>query len=173
MGALAEEPSKLGYQDLLVAAWYEDKLGELLKAEDEAEEKAEDKELLKAKTDGKSETRYSRAEVVELYTRDFFKTEVAVRDVFSTADATDEFYFEYANFARNVVLAKQSIPFYRLMVYGYQASIDPIEFAGILNANALYSFTVGIVQLAISAAAVTSGDTVDGTTYSVYYISLC
>jgi hypothetical protein len=36
------------------------------------------------------------------------------------------------------VLPKQSIPFYRLMVYGYQASIDPIEFAGILNANALY-----------------------------------
>lgn len=46
---------------------------------------------------------------------------------------------------------QHSIPFYRLASFGWQGDLDPMDFAGILNANALYSFTVGTPQLFFSS----------------------
>jgi len=45
---------------------------------------------------------------------------------------------------------KHSVPFVRLARFGWQADIPAGDFAGILNANALYSFTIGAVQLGCS-----------------------
>ena len=49
--------------------------------------------------------------------------------------------------ASYVVNIPHSTPFLRLMRFGWQPTIDPVDFAGILNANALYSFTIGTPQL--------------------------
>ena len=48
---------------------------------------------------------------------------------------------------RRVVKPTHSIPLVRLMVYGWQPTVSHSDFAGILNANALYSFTVGFPQV--------------------------
>jgi len=55
-------------------------------------------------------------------------------------------------FARRIVKPSHSIPYYRLMEYGWQPSVSHTDFAGILNANALYSFTVGFPQLFFTLA---------------------
>ena len=55
-------------------------------------------------------------------------------------------------FARRIVKPSHSTPFYRLMEYGWQPSVSHTDFAGILNANALYSFTVGFPQLIFTVA---------------------
>jgi hypothetical protein len=51
------------------------------------------------------------------------------------------------SFSRRVVKPSHSVPYYRLLEYGWQPSVSHTDFAGILNANALYSFTVGIPQI--------------------------
>ena len=56
------------------------------------------------------------------------------------------------SFSRRIVKPSHSIPYYRLMEYGWQPSVTHTDFAGILNANALYSFTVGFPQLFFSIA---------------------
>jgi len=61
-----------------------------------------------------------------------------------------KFFSARAKFIRNIVKPKHSIPFWRLAKYGWVAEIPPGEFAGILNANALYSFSIGFVQLGCS-----------------------
>lgn len=53
-------------------------------------------------------------------------------------------------FSRRIVKVSHSVPYYRLMEYGWQPSISHTDFAGILNANALYSFTVGFPQMIFS-----------------------
>jgi len=45
------------------------------------------------------------------------------------------------------VKPEHSTPMVRLKVFGWQPTIDHMDFAGILNANALYSFTIGTPQL--------------------------
>ena len=54
------------------------------------------------------------------------------------------------SFSRRIVKWSHSIPYYRLMEYGWQPSVSHTDFAGILNANGLYSFTVGIPQFLFS-----------------------
>merc|ERR1719352_119414 len=56
------------------------------------------------------------------------------------------------SFSRRIVKPTHSIPYLRLMEYGWQPSVSHTDFAGILNANALYSFTVGFPQLFFSIA---------------------
>ena len=55
-------------------------------------------------------------------------------------------------FSRRIVKWSHSVPYYRLMEYGWQPSVSSSDFAGILNANGLYSFTVGFPQLFFSIA---------------------
>jgi len=61
------------------------------------------------------------------------------------------------SFSRRIVKPSHSIPYYRLMEYGWQPSVSHTDFAGILNANALYSFTVGIPQFLFSIVFIVSG----------------
>lgn len=65
-------------------------------------------------------------------------------------DITFAFFRERRSFARRVVKPSHSIPLIRLMVYGWQPTVSHTDFAGILNANALYSFTIGFPQLGCS-----------------------
>lgn len=77
-------------------------------------------------------------------------TEVGFR-VFMVANGLGEkFYLERNNFIRNVVKWKHSVPFLRLARFGWMADIPAGDFAGILNSNALYSFTIGMSQLGCS-----------------------
>jgi len=50
----------------------------------------------------------------------------------------------------NTMTMQHSIPFYRLACFGWQGDLEPMDLAGILNANALYSFTVGTPALLLS-----------------------
>ena len=70
-------------------------------------------------------------------------------------DITFAFFRERRSFARRVVKPSHSIPLVRLMVYGWQPTVSHTDFAGILNANALYSFTIGFPQLGCSIAYIT------------------
>ena len=65
-------------------------------------------------------------------------------------DITFAFFRERRDFARRVVKPSHSIPLMRLMWYGWQPTVSHTDFAGILNANALYSFTIGFPQLGCS-----------------------
>ena len=60
------------------------------------------------------------------------------------------YYKASRSFARRIVKPSHSVPYYRLMIYGWQPSVSHFDFAGILNANAMYSFTVGLPQLLFS-----------------------
>ena len=62
-------------------------------------------------------------------------------------------------FSRRIVKPAHSVPFYRLMEFGWQPSVSHSDFAGILNANGLYSFTVGIPQLMFAIAFLASQGT--------------
>merc|ERR1719327_2606883 len=62
------------------------------------------------------------------------------------------YYQASRSFSRRVVRASHSVPYLRLMVYGWQPSVDHMDFAGILNANALFSFTVGFPVIFFAAA---------------------
>ena len=55
-------------------------------------------------------------------------------------------------FARRSIKWSHSLPYYRLLEYGWQPSVSHTDFAGILNASALFSFTVGLPQIAFSIA---------------------
>merc|ERR1712113_389814 len=54
--------------------------------------------------------------------------------------------------ARNVTLIQHGVPFYRLARFGFFSCPNPSDLGGILNANALYSFTNGIFQIAFGVA---------------------
>ena len=54
-----------------------------------------------------------------------------------------DFTSRYLEWAAYNVKPMHSTPGVRLMVFGWQPTIDHMDFAGILNANALYSFTIG------------------------------
>jgi hypothetical protein len=58
-----------------------------------------------------------------------------------------DFTSRYLEWAAYNVRPPHSMPCIRLMVFGWQPTIDHMDFAGILNANALYSFTIGCPQL--------------------------
>ena len=62
------------------------------------------------------------------------------------------YYRVSRSFARRIVKPEHSIPYFRLMIYGWQPTVNHFDFAGILNANAVYSFTVGLPQLVFSLA---------------------
>jgi len=64
----------------------------------------------------------------------------------------DKYYQARAKFIRNMVKIKHSIPLFRLAKFGWMADIPAGDFAGILNANALYSFTLGFPQMGLSVA---------------------
>merc|ERR1712050_148262 len=49
--------------------------------------------------------------------------------------------------AKNCCERKHGVPFYRLARLGFMADPTPKDLGGILNCNALYSFTTGIIQL--------------------------
>jgi hypothetical protein len=59
--------------------------------------------------------------------------------------------FAYASIktACNTCEMKHGVPFLRLARFGFIASPSPADLGGILNANALYSFSTGIFQIAI------------------------
>jgi len=67
-------------------------------------------------------------------------------------------------FSRRIVKPSHSIPYYRLMEFGWQPSVAHTDFAGILNANALYSFTVGFPQMIFSISFVFYAATVEADT---------
>merc|ERR1712048_1088025 len=48
----------------------------------------------------------------------------------------------------NIAEVKHGVPFVRVARFGFQAVPTPKDLSGILNANALYSFTTGFQQLA-------------------------
>lgn len=54
------------------------------------------------------------------------------------------YYAERRRFRRQLVLLRHSIPYYRTMSFAWREAIKPVDFAGILNANGLWSFTAGI-----------------------------
>jgi len=58
-----------------------------------------------------------------------------------------DFTSRYLEWSAYNVKPQHSLPGVRLMVFGWQPTIDHMDFAGILNANALYSFTIGVPQL--------------------------
>jgi len=58
-----------------------------------------------------------------------------------------DFMRMYLSWCAFVVNVPHSTPFLRLMWFGWHPTIDHMDFAGILNANALYSFTIGTPQL--------------------------
>jgi hypothetical protein len=60
------------------------------------------------------------------------------------------FYAERRRFGRSLVKPQHSIPFLRMMAFAWQSSIMPNDFAGLLNANGLWSFTAGIAMQASS-----------------------
>merc|ERR1719197_908745 len=63
-------------------------------------------------------------------------------------------------FSRRIVKPAHSVPFYRLMEFGWQPSVSHSDFAGILNANALYTFTIGFPQLIFGFCFMASQDSV-------------
>lgn len=66
---------------------------------------------------------------------------------------------------------KHSIPLYRLANFGWQGDLDPMDLAGLLNANTLYSFTVGCPQLFFTYYSISSAPTNDDAQVSLLYIS--
>jgi len=80
----------------------------------------------------------------------FGTTEHQFRKFMVTNGLGEKFYAERSNFIRNVVKWKHSVPFFRLARFGWMADIPAGDFAGILNSNALYSFTIGMSQLGCS-----------------------
>jgi len=54
------------------------------------------------------------------------------------------YYSERRRFRRTLVLLRHSIPYFRTMSFAWKDCIKPVDFAGILNANSLWSFTSGI-----------------------------
>ena len=83
------------------------------------------------------------------------KIEDLTRGLFMICEAKGILHAYYRvsrSFARRVVKPNHSVPYYRLMVYGWQPTVNHFDFAGILNANAVYSFTVGLPQLVFSVA---------------------
>jgi len=59
---------------------------------------------------------------------------------------------------KNVCERKHGIPFLRLAHFGFMAQPTPRDLAGVLNANAAYTFATGIMQMALGAyMAVLSG----------------
>jgi len=77
-------------------------------------------------------------------------TEKQFREFMVANGLGEKFYQERTSFIRNVVKWKHSIPFLRLARFGWMADVPAGDFAGILNSNALYSFTIGISQLGCS-----------------------
>jgi len=63
-----------------------------------------------------------------------------------------KYYQARAKFIRNMVKWKHSLPFFRLAKFGWMVDIPAGDFAGILNSNALYSFTIGFPQMALGTA---------------------
>ena len=83
------------------------------------------------------------------------KVKDPIRGLFMICEAKGilhSFHQASRQFSRRIVKPSHSTPFYRLMEYGWQPSVSHTDFAGILNANALYSFTVGFPQLIFSVA---------------------
>jgi len=78
------------------------------------------------------------------------ETEHEYKKAMLSVGLANTFFQERAKFIRNIVKLKHSIPFFRLAKFGWMADIPAGDFAGILNANALYSFTLGWPQLGVS-----------------------
>jgi len=53
--------------------------------------------------------------------------------------------------ARNCCERKHGVPFYRVAKFGYMSEPTPMDLGGILNANALYTFATGILQMTFGA----------------------
>jgi hypothetical protein len=66
-------------------------------------------------------------------------------------------YVESKN-ARNRCEWSHGIPFLRLVAYGFFLEPSPNDLGSILNANAMYTFTAGIPQIAVGAMILSSGE---------------
>merc|ERR1719284_2008673 len=53
--------------------------------------------------------------------------------------------------AKNCCERKHGVPFYRLARLGFMSDPTPKDLSGILNCNALYSFTTGTIQIVFGA----------------------
>jgi len=56
------------------------------------------------------------------------------------------YYAERRQFRRTIVTFAHSLPFFRMMRFAWQQDIQPADFAGLLNANGLWSFTCGLLM---------------------------
>lgn len=59
-------------------------------------------------------------------------------------------------FSRRIVKMSHAMPYYRLFEFGWQPSVSHTDFAGIINANGLYSFTVGLPQFCFAIVFIVS-----------------
>lgn len=55
--------------------------------------------------------------------------------------------FAQHRFVQNTLTLAQGLPLLRTLKFGWRPEIGPVDVAGILNANVLYSFTLGVTQL--------------------------
>jgi len=65
-------------------------------------------------------------------------------------DLGDKFYQQRNNCIPNDMKWMHHVPFLRLARFGWMADVPDRDFAGIINANALYSSTIGMSQLVSS-----------------------
>jgi len=76
---------------------------------------------------------------------------MTVKELYAEHQMIGTYLVEERQFVKNMLQVSHAIPLVRLMMFGWRTDIDPIDFAGILNANALYSFTLGFAQLGFSS----------------------
>jgi len=77
--------------------------------------------------------------------------EMSVKELYQEHQMINTYLLEERSFIKNMLQVAHAVPLFRLMKFGWRTDIDPVDFAGILNANALYSFTLGFAQLGFSA----------------------
>jgi len=75
---------------------------------------------------------------------------MTVKELYTEHQMIGTYLVEERQFVKNMLQVSHAVPLVRLMMFGWRTDIDPIDFAGILNANALYSFTLGFAQLGFS-----------------------
>lgn len=76
--------------------------------------------------------------------------QMTVKELYGEHQMIGTYLVEERQFVKNMLQVSHAVPLVRLMMFGWRTDIDPIDFAGILNANALYSFTLGFGQLGFS-----------------------
>jgi len=78
------------------------------------------------------------------------QTEEGFKEFMVANGLEEQFYQDRNNFIRHQVTWKHSVPFLRTTWFACTADIRALDVAGILNADALYSFTTRMSQLGMS-----------------------